>query len=190
MTTTDLNWFEEACRVMQHPIAFVNTEHRYVWVNQAYSRLLGYSASELRGVTWMSVTAPQDIGGDLGSIDDVLNGESESYTLLKRYVRKNGTMLPVAITVWRYPSDVEHAVQGFTIQATSEVLTDIGEIRRQHEVELAGLRDRMDRFEQRHDNFVKLGTNVRKWAPIFSIVGGGIAWVISRLVDILRIPHE
>lgn len=186
MPTAELKWFEEACRVINHPIAFVDVDQRYVWVNHAYSQLLGYSPSELRGVTWMSVTAPQDVGGDLHSIEDVLAGESVNYTLLKRYVRKNGTMLPVAITVWRYPADCDQAIQGFTIQATSEVLTDITEIKRQHENELATLRERMDRVEWRHDSFAKLGSGVRKWAPIMSLAGGAIAWFISAVVDLVR----
>jgi len=67
MTVPD-EWWREACEVVSHPMAAVQpADNTFIWVNQAFERLVGYSRAELREKTWMSITVQEDVGGDLAS---------------------------------------------------------------------------------------------------------------------------
>jgi PAS domain S-box-containing protein len=71
-----------------------------VWlmVNQRFCDLLGYSRDELLGRKFQEFTHPEDLPLDLENIRRLVRGECESYTIEKRYLRKNGIAVPVNLT--------------------------------------------------------------------------------------------
>jgi PAS domain S-box-containing protein len=50
-------------------------------------------------MTFQQITHPDDLGADLAQAERVLNGEIESYTMEKRYLRKDGSAVWVSIVV-------------------------------------------------------------------------------------------
>jgi PAS domain S-box-containing protein len=96
------DWYRRAVEVVPHGVACVSNENVFLYVNHAYCKLVGYSQAELVGRTWMSITHDDDVGGDLKSVNDLKNGQMErdSYTLEKRYVHRNGSLVHVLLSVF------------------------------------------------------------------------------------------
>lgn len=67
---------------------------QYVEANAAYQAMVGYSLDELRSMTFMEITHPDDLETDLGQFEAVLAGKHDSFQMEKRYLRKDGE------TVW------------------------------------------------------------------------------------------
>jgi PAS domain S-box-containing protein len=65
----------------------------WIDVNEAACDLLGYSREELLELTWMELTHPEDLAGDVAQFNRVLAGEIDEYRLEKRYLRKDGAVV-------------------------------------------------------------------------------------------------
>ena len=59
------------------------------WVNRRFCEITGYSAGELRTLTFREITHSEDRERELQEYQKVLQGKAPSYTLEKRYVRKD-----------------------------------------------------------------------------------------------------
>ena len=66
-------------------------EKGWLAVNDHLCQLLGYGREELLALTWADLTHPEDLTLDLVLFERVLRGESEGYSLEKRYLRKDGS---------------------------------------------------------------------------------------------------
>lgn len=80
-------------------IAHVAPDGRWLRVNRRLAELLGYTPDELARLTFQTVTYPLDLEGDEGLVRRLLAGEIESYSLEKRYVRKDGSPVWANLTV-------------------------------------------------------------------------------------------
>ena len=74
-------------------------DRRWLQFNQHLCEILGYSADELSRMTWDEITHSDDRQKDLGELDRVTRGESEGYALEKRFLRKDGGIVHVALDV-------------------------------------------------------------------------------------------
>jgi PAS domain S-box-containing protein len=92
---------EEAVRTSEHRwrtvfahaaigIALVDAEGRLVHSNPALERMLGYTAAELRHMSFVECTHPEDIAKDVELAGEVFAGQRDFYQLEKRYLRKDG----------------------------------------------------------------------------------------------------
>jgi PAS domain S-box-containing protein len=61
--------------------------------NAALGDMLGYDAEELRARTFAEVTFPPDLDADLTLFAEMVAGTRDRYTIEKRYVRKNGSLM-------------------------------------------------------------------------------------------------
>lgn len=68
-------------------------------VNPALARLVGYSEEELLTVPYTQYTHPEDIAADAALYQQIRDGDRDLYRLDKRYVRKDGRVIWVAMTV-------------------------------------------------------------------------------------------
>jgi PAS domain S-box-containing protein len=68
-------------------------------VNDEFCRILGYSREELLKKTWAEMTHPDDLAADVASFERVVAGEIDSYTLDKRWIRKDGSIVDSIISV-------------------------------------------------------------------------------------------
>ncbi len=70
---------------------------RFTKVNQKFCEIVGYSAEELLTQTYIGLTHPQDSLQDLNELAQVLRGETDSWSIEKRCVRKDGSLIWVGV---------------------------------------------------------------------------------------------
>jgi two-component system, cell cycle sensor histidine kinase and response regulator CckA len=66
---------------------------QWIEVNDRLCDMLGYARQELTALTWPDVTHPDDLEANLQMFARVSGGEVDSYTLDKRFLRKDGTVM-------------------------------------------------------------------------------------------------
>ncbi|MFA6223774.1 MAG: PAS domain S-box protein [Desulfomonilaceae bacterium] len=71
-------------------IDLVDRHGNFMEVNSTLSQFLGYTPDELRRLTIMDVTHPEDALSSREMHEAIVRGETDGYRLEKRYVRKDG----------------------------------------------------------------------------------------------------
>jgi PAS domain S-box-containing protein len=71
---------------------------RFVRVNRALCEIVGYTSTELTGLTFQAITHPDDLDADLALKGQLARGEIPRYELGKRYIRKDGTIVDVQLS--------------------------------------------------------------------------------------------
>ncbi len=74
-------------------LAHVDLDGRWSRVNDGLCAILGYSRDELLGIPATDVTHPDDVAVDLALTTQLVDGSRDSYTLEKRYVRADGSIV-------------------------------------------------------------------------------------------------
>ncbi|MEO8204810.1 MAG: PAS domain S-box protein [Chthoniobacterales bacterium] len=80
-------------------MALVSREGYFLQVNPALCRIVGYTVDEMLAVKFQQITFPEDTPYDLANLERLLRGESESYSMEKRYIHKEGHLVWVNLTV-------------------------------------------------------------------------------------------
>jgi PAS domain S-box-containing protein len=95
-------------------------EKGIIAVNDQFCQMLGYSREELEKMTWTQLTHPDDVAADVAQFNRVLAGEIDSYTLDKRYLRKNGLEIFVTLSVRcsRHPDGSPNHFVGLVMDIT------------------------------------------------------------------------
>jgi diguanylate cyclase (GGDEF)-like protein/PAS domain S-box-containing protein len=75
------------------------TTKRWIKFNDRLCEILGYSKEEMERISWVDMTHPDDVAANLAEVDRVMRGESEGYTLDKRFIRKDGQTVFVTLDV-------------------------------------------------------------------------------------------
>lgn len=86
-------------------------DFRFTRVNQKLCEIAGYSAEELLTKTYIGLTHPQDRERDMSELARVLRGEADSWSIEKRCVRKDGSVVCVAVNGAVLRDDVGRAVR-------------------------------------------------------------------------------
>ena len=79
-------------------ITVVDTELRYVQVNERACEMLGYREEELLGKRPRDVTHPDDAQRDVELADQVLHGALQDYQIEKRLLRRDGSVVWARLT--------------------------------------------------------------------------------------------
>jgi PAS domain S-box-containing protein len=86
---------EERLRAIVNQTAFgtavTDLEGRYIEVNDAYSRITGYTEAELRATNFISITHPDDLPMNLRLVRQAIDGEIPGFVMDKRYVKADGS---------------------------------------------------------------------------------------------------
>jgi two-component system cell cycle sensor histidine kinase/response regulator CckA len=80
-------------------IAHVAPNGTWLEVNQHLCEIVGYTADELRARRFQDLTYPPDLDAELQLVAQVLDASLAKYSLEKRYVRKDGTLIWIDLTV-------------------------------------------------------------------------------------------
>ncbi len=72
---------------------------RFVQVNQRYCDLVGYTHAEMLALNFQSITHPEDLTEDLGHMNALSVEKVRMFTMEKRYLRKDGTVVWVNLNV-------------------------------------------------------------------------------------------
>src|SRR5437763_552755 len=72
---------------------------RFISGNQRYAEILGYTIDELRKLTFKDYSHPEDLEKDLVQFQKLAAGAIRSYAMENRYLRKDGAVIWVNLTV-------------------------------------------------------------------------------------------
>ncbi|MFC4637933.1 diguanylate cyclase [Deinococcus hohokamensis] len=79
-------------------IAHVDVDGHWQNVNDRLCAIVGYSREELMGLTFQDITHPDDLNIDLAYVQQLLSGTLPTYSMHKRYLRKDRTQVWVNLT--------------------------------------------------------------------------------------------
>ena len=105
-------------------IAHADFEGRWLRVNEKLCKIVGYSREELLCRTFKDITYPEDLPASLEQADRLRRGEFPSYSLQKRYVRKDGSLVWVDLSVSLQRDDAGNTAY------TIAIIQDISERKR------------------------------------------------------------
>ena len=74
-------------------------EGQFLQVNPAFCRMLGYTEPEILKLTFYQITHPQDLEEELEYTQQLLNGTLPYYHMKKRYLHKDGHIIPGLLSV-------------------------------------------------------------------------------------------
>ncbi len=112
--------------------AITSLEKNWVYANKCVRDILGYSWEELQKLSWAELTYPDDLTADVVQFEQLLAGKIDSYTIDKRFIHKNGSIVYIFVSV------MAHYKENGTVDYIVATLQDITE-RKQTEEQLRKL---------------------------------------------------
>lgn len=74
-------------------MAIISPEtNKPVQCNERLCQVMGYSQSELQGMNWLSLTHPDDLEANTAKLLQLIEGETDGYSINKRFYRKDGSL--------------------------------------------------------------------------------------------------
>lgn len=107
--------FQQAMRFAPIGMALVTPEGRWVEFNAALCQIVGYSADELTGMSFLDLSLPEDRDLDRAEVRKLLDGALENYAVEKRYRHRDGRLVWVGLNVSLVPGD-EGGARYFIVQ--------------------------------------------------------------------------
>lgn len=126
-------------------MALIGDDFKLTEVNDAFCRLIGYTATELAQLTFADITHPDDVDADLKLAAQVFAGEVPGYSIDKRYVRKSGEVVWIELTVSAIRDERGRPIKGMGI------VQDVSERRRA----LADARTELDQLARDRDRILQ-----------------------------------
>ncbi|TGL35195.1 PAS domain S-box protein [Leptospira koniambonensis] len=143
-------------------MAILDPKGRWMQVNGNLIKLLGYDWEELSKLTFKDITYEEDLGKDLQLLAETLDGKRSGYHLEKRYIKKDGEIVWVLLSV-ALVRDADGRPNHFISQ-----IMDIDEIKKAEEQ----LRHAKELLEQTN-KLVRIGAwdldlknNVETWSGV------------------------
>ncbi|MCB5185889.1 PAS domain S-box protein [Methylobacillus gramineus] len=114
-------------------IALIAPNGGWLSVNDELCRIVGYSQDELLQLTFQDITYSEDLNTDLSLLHQLSEGEIDRYQLEKRYIRKDGKLVWINLSVTKQLSnkgELEYFVSIVKdIQAVKEAEHSLMELR-------------------------------------------------------------
>lgn len=80
-------------------VVIIGTDHRMVWVDGHFAKLVGRPIEQLIGNTFESITHADDIDLDSKLASRLFAGKLDRYETQKRYIHRDGSVVPIHIIV-------------------------------------------------------------------------------------------
>ncbi|MDR3491878.1 MAG: diguanylate cyclase [Gammaproteobacteria bacterium] len=80
-------------------MALVSPAGRWLKVNKSLCQLVGYTEEELLELDFQTITHPDDLKNDLDHVQEILDGKMNTYQMEKRYIRKDGSIIWILLSV-------------------------------------------------------------------------------------------
>lgn len=107
----------------QFGIININKDLKFQEVNKGVCDIFGYTKEEFLGLSMEDITHPEDIGKSLDHRTKLLSGEIDSFHFVKRYLRKDGSLIHGITTVnGVYGKDSTYEGSTVTIADITEVI--------------------------------------------------------------------
>ena len=153
------NTFEQAAVGIAH----IAPEGKFLKVNQRLCKIVGYDSDRLLNLTFQEITHPQDLDTDLKYIQQMLAGIVEIYSREKRYIRSDGSIVWINLTVSlvkKNSGEPDYFIS---------VVEDIGR-RKKNEIALAKVSQKLQQANQAKDSFIAHMSHELR-TPLNSILG-------------------
>lgn len=101
--------FENAAVGVSH----VATDGSWLLVNERFCQITGYSKEEMLQLTFQQITHPEDLYIDMTFLQEVQEGKRENYSMEKRYIRKDRSVvwINLAVSAVRHPDrSIKHFI--------------------------------------------------------------------------------
>jgi PAS domain S-box-containing protein len=108
-------------------LALVGKDYRFVKVNSALCRMVGYDEAELVQMSFVDITHPDDLQADVALAEQLFKRDIPFYRIHKRYAKKNGEIIWINLT-----ASMIHGPDGEPLYGLAMV-EDITEIKRTQE---------------------------------------------------------
>ena len=108
-------------------ISYGPIDERYGKMNRKYSEIVGYTPDELNHLTFAQITHPEDLSLDYENMRKMLAKEIDSYSIDKRFIRKDGSIVWTHLTASMIYHELEK--KSFILA----ILQDISEKKRAEE---------------------------------------------------------
>jgi PAS domain S-box-containing protein len=108
-------------------MALQGPDHRFLKVNSALCQMVGYAEAELVRMSFVDITHPDDVPGEVKLSERLFRREIPFYRLQKRYVKKSGDVIWVNLTKSVIADNEGKPIYGLTM------IEDITEIKRAQE---------------------------------------------------------
>ena len=149
-------------------IAYVALDGRWLGVNDAVCRITGYAREELLRKPFADITHPDDIEPEWANARRLLAGETAAYSMEKRYIRKEGGLAWIHLTVSLQrdeagsPQDFICIIEDITVRKQAETaLRESEERLRSFAGQLEQLvEERTQELVQSHDRLRALATEL------------------------------
>jgi len=79
-------------------MAITSLEKRWVEFNDTLCKMFGYLRKDFSRLTWVELTHPEDLQSDLVQYNRVLAGDIDRYSMEKRFIHRNGSIIYTAIS--------------------------------------------------------------------------------------------
>src|SRR5947199_1783060 len=195
---TDLRQIEEALRASEERfrgtfenaavgIAHRDATGRFLRVNERFCAIVGYSREELLQKTMRDITHPDDLAASIDAFTALWQGESPTFGLEKRYVRKDGSL------VWgELFASLQRDAAGKPAYDIG-IINDISERKRLEEELCASQERRRLILDNAHDAFVALSADglIAEWNRQAEITfGWPRAEAVGRVLSETIIPPQ
>jgi PAS domain S-box-containing protein len=158
--------------------AYTAPDGRFLRVNEKLCEITGYSQEELLTKTFQEITEPDDLQRDLEQQAKLLAGEIGTYTLEKRYYRKDASRIWIRLTA-SLMNDI-HGNPKYFIKVTEDITQ-----RKQAEIALQAKNDEMNLMTQQLWQSAKLATMGELAASIAHELNNPLAIVSLRIESLL-----
>ena len=127
----------------------------WIEANDKICDILGYSREELFKTTWDKITYPDDLDKDLEQFNRILNGYIDSYSLEKRFIRKDGSVIYTNLSGGCIRNE-DNSVKYFVV-----MIEDITERKKAEE-----------NLKEAHDNLeIKVNERTRELQEAYELLG-------------------
>ncbi|MDD4964133.1 MAG: ATP-binding protein [Gallionella sp.] len=85
-------------------LAQVSISGQFLQINNEFCRIIGYEKTEVLSPTFsfQHITFPADLPRDLAYVNELLNGTRNAFAMEKRYIRKDGEVIWVNLSVYLF----------------------------------------------------------------------------------------